>query len=88
MSSEASNCVTQSSRPTRRNPYTISSTVIAEVVKPPCCARYLPALAVTTALLPLRISDRISVSSRTLVIDCAQVGRAPRFVRERAHFID
>ena len=86
--SEASNCATRSSRPTRRKPYTISATVVAEVVTQPCCARYLPALAVTTALLPLRISDRISVSSRTLLIDCAQVGRAPRFVRERAHLVD
>jgi len=37
----------------------------------PCCAKYLRALAVTTALLPLRISERISVSSSTLLIDGA-----------------
>ena len=36
----------------------------------------------------LVVSDRIPVSSRTLLIDCAQVGRAPRFVRERTHLVD
>lgn len=28
------------------------------------------------------------MSSRTVLIDSAQVGRAPRFVRERAHLVD
>ena len=33
-------------------------------------------------------SDLLAIRPRGAIIDCAQVGRAPRFVRERTHLVD
>src|SRR5450432_3667538 len=69
----------------RRKPYTISATVMAEVVNRPCSVRYVAAFAAMTAFFDLMISERMSVSSRRLLIDRAHSSGFAPFVSDGAH---
>lgn len=88
VASEASNWATRSSRPIRRNPYTISATDTAVMVTSRCSAKYAAALAATAGFFPLMISERMSVSSRHLLIDGPHATLVAGLVSERAGPID